>query len=214
MSNIFARLVLLSAVVAAPVAMAAGDIDPDVARIRDAWATLEYQDTADPHRLAKSTALENDAAAVAASHPTARALYWQAEVLCLTADILHSTASLGKVKQARDLLEKAQKLDPKASEVLAFLGTLYAQVPGWPLGYGNKAKAQTYLRQALDLSPDGIDANYFMADYLLQTGHADQAIPLFEKAQTAAEAAPSSAVIDGRRQDIAKDLAKARKSAG
>ena len=50
------------------------------------------------------------------------------------------------------------------------LGSLYYQVPGWPIGFGDDAKARELLQKALALNPEGIDPNYFMGDFLYRKG--------------------------------------------
>jgi len=40
-------------------------------------------------------------------------------------------------------------------------------VPGWPLGFGDNDKARALLAQAVSLAPNGMDANYFYADFLM-----------------------------------------------
>ncbi|MCK7498772.1 MAG: hypothetical protein MZW92_55455 [Comamonadaceae bacterium] len=47
---------------------------------------------------------------------------------------------------------------------------LYYKVPGWPIGFGDKAKAKELLQKALAINPQGIDANYFYGEYLVETG--------------------------------------------
>jgi hypothetical protein len=39
-------------------------------------------------------------------------------------------------------------------------------VPGWPVGFGDDDKAREMLAKGLALNPDGIDSNYFHADFL------------------------------------------------
>jgi tetratricopeptide (TPR) repeat protein len=211
----FCIFALLFATIAACVTAAvAQPLPDDVARIRDAWADLKYRHEGDPQRLAKSKALEGDAAAAVQSHPdSAAALFWQANVLCLTADIMHSMASLGPVHQAEQLLEKAAKLDPKSSDIEAMIGTIYHEVPGWPISFGSNGKATAHLRRALDLDPDGVDANYYMGDFQLSGGHVADAVQYYEKALAAVNAMPPSVAQQGRRQEIEKSLADARRRA-
>ena len=40
-------------------------------------------------------------------------------------------------------------------------------MPGWPIGFGDKKKAEEYLKKALAANPDGIDPNFFYGDFLL-----------------------------------------------
>jgi cytochrome c-type biogenesis protein CcmH/NrfG len=44
---------------------------------------------------------------------------------------------------------------------------LYSRVPRWPLGFGDNEKARDLLVQAVSLAPNGMDANYFYADFLM-----------------------------------------------
>jgi Tfp pilus assembly protein PilF len=78
--------------------------------------------------------------------------------------------ALSLVKQARTNLEKAIEIEPNALQGSAWtsLGALYYQVPGWPIGFGDKDKADEMLKKALAINPDGIDPNYFYGDYLLK----------------------------------------------
>ena len=70
--------------------------------------------------------------------------------------------ALGLVKQAKASLEQALAIDPQALAGSAYtsLGSLYYQVTGWPLGFGDDDKAEAMLKQSLAINPDGIDPNY------------------------------------------------------
>jgi Tfp pilus assembly protein PilF len=77
---------------------------------------------------------------------------------------------MGFAKQARDILEKAEKIDPVAVDAGAptSLGVLYYRVPGFPIGFGDKAKARQLLQEAVADAPNGLDANYFYGDFLVE----------------------------------------------
>ena len=62
------------------------------------------------------------------------------------------------------------------------LGTLYYMTPSWPFSFGDNEKAQQFLKRALKINPNSIDANYFYADYLLTENDKQQAITYFKKA--------------------------------
>lgn len=62
------------------------------------------------------------------------------------------------------------------------LGTLYDQVPGWPIGFGDAAKAEAMLREALRINPNGIDSNYFWADHLYRQKRYPEATTALHKA--------------------------------
>ena len=121
---------------------------------------------------------------------------------------MRGISALGKVNDARDLFEKSIALDPTALDGSAYtsLGSLYYQVPPWPLAFGSDSKAEEFLKKALELNPDGIDPNYFYGDFLLQNDHYAEAKVYLEKALNAPER-PSRASADaGRRAEIAKAL--------
>jgi tetratricopeptide (TPR) repeat protein len=76
--------------------------------------------------------------------------------------------ALKYAKAAREFLEKSTALDPSlyGSSAHSVLGSLYAKVPGWPIGFGDKKKALANYKAALELSPTGMDSNYTYAEYL------------------------------------------------
>ena len=110
-------------------------------------------------------------------------------------------------------LEQAIKLDPTALQGSAYtsLGVLYAKVPGWPIGFGDNKMAKELLLKALAQNPQGIDPNYFYADYLAGKRDWAQALRYLETAK-AAPARPGREGADaGRQQEIAALLAKVQK---
>ncbi|MCF5879317.1 tetratricopeptide repeat protein, partial [Aeromonas veronii] len=118
--------------------------------------------------------------------------------------------ALGLVKEAKAKLELALKQDPKVLDGSAYtsLGSLYYQVPGWPVGFGDDEKAEQLLKQALAINPDGIDPNFFYGDFLLDQGRKAEAKTYLDKA-LAAPARPGREVADeGRRMEIRDRLAK------
>jgi tetratricopeptide (TPR) repeat protein len=78
--------------------------------------------------------------------------------------------ALGFAKQARDILEKVEKVDPVALDAGAptSLGVLYSRVPSFPLGFGDTKRARQLLQEAVTNAPNGLDANYFYGDFLYQ----------------------------------------------
>ena len=180
--------------------------------IQRQWAKINYQTPKD----AKDDAfvqLESQAEALAKQYPQrAEPKVWEAIVLSTHAGVDGGLGALSKVRQARDLLEAAEKLNPAALEgsVYTSLGSLYYKVPGWPLGFGDDDKAATYLQKALTFNPTGIDANYFYGDYLYHQGHPEEALSALDKALHA-PARPDRPLADsGRRQEIQALISKIR----
>jgi tetratricopeptide (TPR) repeat protein len=72
-------------------------------------------------------------------------------------------------------------------------------------------KRQEYLRKALQINPDGIDPNYFYAEFLYDEDDYAGALQHLEKALKAAPRPGRASADEGRRQDIQKLMAKVRK---
>ena len=112
-------------------------------------------------------------------------------------------------KESKADLEHALKIDPEALDGSAYtsLGTLYFNVPGWPIGFGNGKKAEELLLKALTINPNGIDSNYFFGDYLMQEKRYQEAKTYLLKAKNA-QPRPNRPLADaGRQKEIAKALA-------
>lgn len=67
------------------------------------------------------------------------------------------------------------------------LGTLNYKVLGWPIGFGDKAKAAEMLNKSLAINPDGIDPNFFRGEYLFERERYGEAL----KSQETALKAPA-----------------------
>lgn len=100
----------------------------------------------------------------------AELMTWDGIVLSTFAGVKGGMGGLSLAKEAKKKLEKAKKIDATTlnGSVYVSLGTLYSKVPGWPIGFGNKQKAKSYFNKALNISPNGIDSNYFYAEYLIE----------------------------------------------
>ncbi|MGY4001516.1 tetratricopeptide repeat protein [Aeromonas sanarellii] len=178
--------------------------------IQQQWAHCQYQQTG----KAKESCLETlSAKADEASAKEAfrtDLLIWSAIVKSTWAGAKGGLGALGLVKEAKARLEIAIKQDPAALDGSAYtsLGSLYYQVPGWPVGFGDDEKAEQLLKQALAINPTGIDPNFFYGDFLLDQGDKVQARIYLDKA-LAAPARPGREVADeGRRAEIRERLAK------
>lgn len=116
--------------------------------------------------------------------------------------------ALSLVKKSKILLEEVIAVNPEVLEGSAYtsLGSLYYQVPGWPIAFGSDKKAEVMLKKALAINPNGIDPNYFYADFLAQDGRKKEAIKHFKKAQLAALRPARPLADKGRLQEIANKL--------
>jgi Tfp pilus assembly protein PilF len=93
-------------------------------------------------------------------------------------------SALGLAKRARDILEQAYNMAPAKLDAGATtsLGVLYYRVPGFPIGFGDKARARQLLEQAVKLAPTGLDAWYFYGDFLYEQKEYSKANDVFRHA--------------------------------
>jgi tetratricopeptide (TPR) repeat protein len=190
----------------------AAPVDDAVADLQREWETVKYKVPA-KEQEARFEALAAKAHKVSVAFPDrAEPLIWEGIVVSSLAGAKGGLGALGLVKQAKTLYEGALKMQPEALEGSAYnsLGVLYYKVPGWPVGFGDKAKAQELLQKALAINPRGIDPNYFYGEYLIETGKPADAVAYLERALEA-PARPGRDLADAGRRDEAKVLlAKAR----
>ncbi len=153
-------------------------MDAAVRRINDQWAHIRYQVADRNEQYRQLDALAGQAAQVSARYPgRAEPLLWQGIVVSEEAARASVLKQLGFARSARDILEKAQGIDPNIADggVKMSLGVLYYRVPGFPIGFGSTAKARALLEAALKQDPNGLDNNFFYADFLNDEGHPAQA---------------------------------------
>lgn len=187
-----------------------------VAELQTRWAEIKYKYTDKDKKIKAMEKLEKEAASlVAASPDRAEAKIWYAIILSTEAGFIKGLSALPKVKEAKAQLEKSIAINPKALDGSAYtsLGSLYYQVPGWPIAFGDKEKAEKYLKAALAVNADGIDPNYFYGDFLLQQDRFKEAVPVLQKALAAPDRPDRTLADEGRRQETRAALAEARKKA-
>jgi tetratricopeptide (TPR) repeat protein len=213
MKSIVLSLLVLgtASVQAAPAADPA--FDAELLSIQQSWAKVNYESPAGDTRVQAFDALEKRAEAFTHQHPSrAEALIWEGIIESSYAGAKGGLGALGLCKEARGNLEAALKLDPNALEGSAYtsLGTLYYKVPGFPIGFGDDRKAGALLQQALRLNPNGIDPNYFYAEYLFEQGDYAKSLQYLDKAAHATPRPGRELADQGRRNEIAALAARAK----
>lgn len=192
----------------------AASMEESVANLQQQWAIIKYQ-TPDKDQQEKAIkALAEQAAQVSKDNAgKAEPLIWQAIIVSTEAGIEGGIGALGEVKQSRDLLLAAEKINPNAlnGSIYTSLGSLYYKVPAWPIGFGDNAKAKTYLEKAIVMNPDSIDANFFYGEFLYETSDYAKAKTVLEHALIAAPRAGRELADKGRREEIKDLLAKVNK---
>lgn len=195
-----------------PLTSQAATVDDAVATLQRDWEVIRYQTPA-TEREKRFEALAAKAHQISESFPgRAEPLVWEGIIVSSWAGEKGGLGALGLVKQAKALYESAIQIDGNALDGSAYnsLGVLYYKVPGWPIGFGDKAKARELLQKALAINPKGIDPNFFYAEYLVETKHAEEAPAYLERALQA-PARPGRQIADtGRREEIRQLLEKVR----
>jgi tetratricopeptide (TPR) repeat protein len=209
MKSVRPWLVLVACLFAGPLsAGAASDpaFDAELLAIQQAWARANYETPAGDARVQAFETLEQRAKRFTLAHPKRpETLIWEGIIESSYAGAKGGLGALSLCKEARSNLEAALELDPSALDGSAYtsLGTLYFKVPGFPLGFGDDAKAEKYLRKALELNPNGIDPNYFYAEYLFEQDRYLDALPYLDKAAKAAPRPGRELADKGRRAEVA-----------
>lgn len=189
------------------------DISAPALELQQHWDQANFA-SADKKQKAKALeSLSEKARAAAAEHSS------DADVQTWTGIILSTYAgeagmsALGLVKEAKKYFEKSIELNSNALAGSAYtsLGSLYYQVPGWPIGFGDNDKAEEFLKKGLAMDPEGIDANYFYADFLMSQSHYAQAAAHFEKVLAAAPRTGRDLADQGRKAQATEALEKVRK---
>ncbi len=195
-----------------PAMVFAQSTDDIVSELQRNWAIANYEMSGDAQVDAYEALIEKANAAVANNSGSAEILVWNGIIKSAYAGVKGGIGALSYAKDARKSLEASLKIDDQAlnGSAYASLGTLYSKVPGWPVSFGSDKKAVQFLRKALEINPDGIDPNYFYADYLRDNKDYESAEKYLLKAQEAAPRTDRPVADTGRQQEIRAALAEVR----
>jgi tetratricopeptide (TPR) repeat protein len=193
-------------------APAVAGADESVAALQAEWEQIKYRQPADRQERAFE-ALAKKAGAVRAEYRDRSDVdIWYGIVVASHAGAKGGLGALSLAKEAKAAFEQALARDPKALEGSGYtsLGSLYYQVPGWPIGFGDKDKARDLLGRALAINPRGIDPNYFMGDFLYRVGDYQGARRSLELALQAPPRPARPLADEGRRREVEALLVKVR----
>ena len=185
-------------------------VNEDVAHLQQAWEQVKYQTPAPGQERGFERLVAESEQVLARNPNSADVLIWHAIIESTYAGAKGGLGALKYVKDAKHNLEQALAINPAALAGSAYtsLGSLYYQVPGWPIGFGDDAKAQEFLKKGLAANPDGIDPNFFYGDYLFRKGKLDEAERVLRKALQAPARPGRKLADEGRRGEIAQLLDK------
>jgi tetratricopeptide (TPR) repeat protein len=166
-------------------ALAADAASIEVHRLQTTWEAIKFGVPEGDEQTKQMNALGDDADAVAVRFPDSpEVLIWDGIITSERASMASMFSALGLAKRARDILEQAYKMAPAKLDAGAptSLAVLYYRVPGFPVGFGDKAKARQLLEQAVKLAPTGLDAWYFYGDFFFEQKEYPKAAEVFRHA--------------------------------
>jgi hypothetical protein len=155
-------------------------------------------------QAARYHALAEQAASLPKPTPdSAEVLIWEGIVVSSEAGARGGLGALSLAKEAKRNSESL-KLDEGALSGSAYtsLATLYAKVPGWPIGFGDKKRAEELFKQVAGDQPDGIDPNFFYGEYLIERDRVAEGRAIWSRAQGPAPRPGRELADQGRRQEI------------
>ncbi len=191
MTSIIGALALVGCLLAWTTSWSAGDAGVNAAILQLAlnWEHIKFEVTDKDAQEKQMAALADRAGTVVQQFPgRPEAAIWQAIIISEQASMASENGSpfkaLGFAKHAREILEPIAKQYPAVLDAGAptSLGVLYARVPGFPIAFGDKAKARALLQEAIKYAPDGLDANYFYGDFLYNAHEYPAAEQVFKHA--------------------------------
>ena len=192
-------------------------VTPDevIRPVQDQWAEIKYRVPEKQQADRYEQLAQKSRQLVDANPGVAEVLVWDGIVLSSEAGARGGLGALSLAKDAKQRFEEALKINDKALQGSAYtsLATLYAKVPGWPIGFGDKEKAETYFKRSLAINPDGIDPNFFYAEYLAERDRNAEARQFLEKALKAAPRPGRELADKGRREEIRALLERLNKEA-
>lgn len=189
---------------------------PTIVDLQGRWAEIKYQLPADEQEKAFVVLLTDAVKARDEHSDEAPYWIWEGIIRSTYAGVKGGLGALGEVKAAKVSFEHAIQLAPEALDGSAYtsLGSLYYQVPGWPVGFGSDEKAKAMLLKGLSYNPEGIDSHYFYGDYLLNKKQYQQALAEFELALQAPPRPGRELADKGRKSEIELGIATAKKKLG
>ena len=187
----------------------------DMKLMQNQWAKFNYltSKSSKQEGLEQLLDIANEKLAIYPDQP--EILIWHAIIEASYAGSLSAInpTALGYVKSAKKHLEEAIDIDGDVLDGSAYtsLGSLYYQVPGWPIGFGDTDKANEYLKKGLALNPNGIDSNFFYADFLIDKGEIEEAKVYLTKARKAPSRPGREDADQGRRIEVLQLIEKIKK---
>ncbi|EEY71933.1 tetratricopeptide repeat protein [Grimontia hollisae] len=183
--------------------------DEALTNLQNQWAKCQYDTFNKDNKISCLNALITENESAVSATPSRNDLkVWLAINKSSLAGVEGGLGALSLVEEAKSLLEDVIATEPEVLDGSAYtsLGTLYYQVPGWPIGFGDDDEARVLLQKALAINPSGIDPNFFYGDFLAEQGKKAEAMAYLQRAQKATPRKGRELADVGRQREIARKL--------
>lgn len=189
---------------------ALADNSKTVNELQSRWVKIKYEMPENQQEKAYGALVVEAEQSHADNISNPEFLIWEGVIRASYAGEKGGLGALSEVKKAKILFERAIEIDPAALDGSAFtsLGSLYYQVPGWPIGFGSSKKANEMLLKGLKYNPEGVESNFFYGEYLMDEGEYKAALDIFEKALQYPVRADRSITDNGLKKEIKVLIAK------
>ena len=179
--------------------------DEDLAALQQSWAKARYEMKSDEQKKELEKLIVEADQFAQKNADKADGYIWAGVIRGSLAEAVGGMSALGTIKQARANLEKALSIDPTAEDGYAYgvLGLMYSKVPSI-IAFGDKKKARELLLKGVEVSPNGMNTNYFLAQFLYEQDEYKEALPYIESAAAAKPPSPpeQSLAVSYRQKEI------------
>jgi tetratricopeptide (TPR) repeat protein len=190
------------------------NLDAEFASIAQGWDEARYGISDERTQIVALGLLTVQLASLAERYPCdARIRVWQGVILAGEADDSDWIDALRLAGEARSVLQSVSgaPLDRDATIMREVtLGALYAQAPPFPISFGDAREAEAHFRRALAVDPNGLEPNYYFADFLFRQHRYREANTVAQTALRAAPRANRDLGDRGERGDLTELLAAIR----
>ena len=171
--------------------------------LKQKWAYSKYHVKSTAQQAAYKNAILAAEELTTLYPDMAEAWVWQGIIKASDASRKKGIAALMAVKSAKADLEKGLEMGPKNSLSFgqAVLGAIYHKVPGRPVGFKDKKKAENFLLKAMATDETNINANYFYAEFLIHQKRKEEAKPYLEKVMAAPTRTTYKIADEGRKAE-------------
>lgn len=190
----------------------AATVEDGITQFENEWELIRYETPA-ADREKRYEALANGAHKLGLANPgRAEPLIWEGIALSSQAGEKGGLGALPLAMQAKALFEESIRIDGNALQGAASssLGVLYYRVPAWPISFGDRNRAAELLLKSLAVNAQSVDNNFYYGEFLVETGHPQEAVPFLERALNIPTRPGKQTIDTSHREEVWQLLEKAR----